>query len=122
MILYRVVGLVINAGIGGVLVSDLSTPVGALLGAGTVLLYHGLALRNDQRLVAATAIDSPAAEPAPSGEGSTVSQEVASSEANPVAVRRRTFALVGPEDEFDAALDAARAVLPPGIEIVDAEG
>ena len=105
-----------------------------LLGAGIVLLYHGLALRSDQRLVAATATDGSVAGTVEvvtgaAGDGSAGSAErlmpapaARSSEAVLVAVRRRSFALVGPEDELDAALLAARAALPPGIEIVDAEG
>lgn len=107
-ILYRLVGLVINAGAGGSIVSELSTPIGALLGAGIVLLYHGLALRADLRLAVATA--------PPGAESIT-----ADSSPSPL-VRRRDLALLGPADQIDAALEAARTALPAGFEFVDAEG
>lgn len=117
VILYRVVGLAIDAGIDGDMVSELSTPIGALVAAVTVLLYHGLAMRSDQRLVAATAQGAPA----PSAATPSPSAAIASSEATMVAVRKRPFNLVGPEDELDAALEVARAALPYGVELLDAE-
>ncbi len=129
VILYRFVGLVIDASVPDSLASELSTPLGVLVAAGVVLVYHGLALRTDQRLVATTVTATPDASPpvtngtgdgpALSAEGSPPSPAAVTSEAVVVAVRRRALALVGPEDELDAALQAARAALPPGIEIVD---
>lgn len=137
VILYRFVGLVIDASVQGYLASELSTPLGVLAAAGVVLAYHGLALRSDQRLVAGTVTDTPDAPDAPgasrvgtvgtgerptsSAGGSPPSPAAGSSEAVVVAVRRRALALVGPEDELDAALASARAALPPGIEIVGTE-
>lgn len=134
VILYRLVGLLINAGIGGGLVSDLASPIGALLGAGIVLLYHGLALRSDQRLVAATAIHTanataavtagPAAAQALDAGGSTPGLSLAgatpSPEATVIAVVRRALTIIGPEDELEAALAAVRAGLPDGVQIIDA--
>jgi hypothetical protein len=93
VILYRLVGVLLDAGIGGNLVSELSTPLGVLLAASAVLAYHGLALRADQKLAKP---DEPVA-------------------TDPV--ERRTFILVGPTVDLDAALAAARAALPAGVEI-----
>lgn len=128
--LYGLVGSVLNAGFGGNLLSELSAPIGALVVAGIVLLYHGLALRSDQRLAAQPVSDMPATEPtvasepaegsAPVAGAVTPSALVASPGAVLVAIRKRAFELVGPEDELEAALLAARAALPPGVEIVDA--
>jgi hypothetical protein len=94
VILYRLVGVLLDAGIGGNLVSELSTPLGTLIAAGAVLAYHGLALRADQKL--AKPDEPPAIDP----------------------VERRAFSLVGPSTDLEAALAAARAALPPGVEIV----
>jgi hypothetical protein len=97
LILYRLVGVLLDAGIGGNLASELSTPLGTLIAAGIVLAYHGLALRADQKL----------AQPR---------------EATPVAVgataERRVLTLVGPPADLDAALAAARAALPASVEIL----
>jgi hypothetical protein len=133
LILYRVVGIVVGAGTGGDLLSELSTPIGALLGAGTVLLYHGLLLRRDQRLTVARVADAPATEPAIDGDlvqapapgaGSATPviavAPAGGGDAVLVSIRRRALTLVGPEDELEAALLAARAVLPEAVEIVDA--
>lgn len=117
VILYRFVGIVVGAGIGGNLVSDLSTPLGTLITAGAVLLYHGLALRGDQRLVAEATPEPAPVQPDASqpdaGQPDAVTTEPA---------QRRAFELVGPaEADLDAALVAARAALPLGIEIVSPE-
>ena len=50
LILYRLTSTVLDAGIGGNPVSELSTPFGVLVAAGVILAYHGLALRADQKL------------------------------------------------------------------------
>ena len=103
VILYRLVGVLLDAGIGGNLASELSTPLGTLIAAGIVLAYHGLALRADQKL----ATPAEAVEPA---EGAPVS--IGS------PVERRALKLVGPPADLDAALAAVRAALPAGVEIV----
>ena len=95
LILYRLVGVLLGAEIGGNVGSELSTPLGALIAAAVVLGYHGLALRADQKLVTP---DEPIATGSP--------------------VERRALTLVGPAADLDAALAAARAALPAGVEIV----
>lgn len=95
LILYRLVGVLLGAEIGGNVGSELSTPLGALIAAAVVLGYHGLALRADQKLV-------------------TPDEPVASG----IPVERRALTLVGPPADLDAALAAARAALPAGVEIV----
>lgn len=111
LILYRLVGVLLDAGIGGNLASELSTPLGALVAAGAVLAYHGLALRADQKLAKpdTAQADATPGEPAPA-EGAQVTTGG--------AVERRAFVLVGPPADLDAALAAARAALPAGVEIV----
>jgi len=71
-------------------------PIGALLAAGGVALYHGLALRRDLALRAAIEPEAPVV--------------------MPVAERsRRSLVLFGPPDgDSDAALGALREALPPG--------
>ena len=116
VILYRFVNIVVGAGQGGSLASELATPLGALIAAGIVLAYHGFALRSDQRLVPAPEIAAPDALPA-----EAVLAEPAA--VDPAAgVQRRSLALRGPEGaDLDGALAAARAALPAGIELVTEE-
>lgn len=77
-----------------------------LVVAGAALAYHGLQLRDDQRLAA----EAPA-EP-------ELVQAAAPADATP-ASRSRALTLVGPTDaDLDAALAAARAALPPGVDFV----
>lgn len=121
VILYRFVSLVLGAEPGGNLVSELSMPLGALIAAAVVLVYHGLQLRSDQRLVAAatgTPIDvAPTAGAGPAAVLADAAPDVAAEGSAPV---RRALALVGPAGaDLDAALGAARAALPPGVELVE---
>ena len=98
-VLYRLFGLLLGAGLGGNTISDLSTPVGALLAAGTVALYHGLALRRDLSLRAAAP---PVAIAEPPSIAATAAESLA-------------LVLHGPsKGELAAAVDALRAALPPG--------
>ena len=114
LILYRIFGTAIGAGLGGNAVSALSTPLGALAASVAVLAYHGLLLRADQ---ARRAVQPGEVEPQiVVGPGSMAEEAVAAQR-----TRRQGFELVGPADaDLDAALAAARAALPPGIEIVEA--
>lgn len=111
LILYRLVGILLDAGIGGNLASELSTPLGALIAAGIVLAYHGLALRADQGL----------AQPREAPEAGAAGVP-APATGQPLAVEgdveRRVLTLVGPPADLDGALAAARAALPAGVEIV----
>jgi hypothetical protein len=94
-VLYRLFGSLLGANIGGGIL-ELSMPLGALVAAGAVALYHGLALRRDLALRAAIEPEAPVV--------------------MPVAERsRRSLVLLGPPDgDSDAALGALREALPPG--------
>jgi hypothetical protein len=94
-VLYRLFGSLLGANIGGGIL-ELSMPLGALVAAGAVALYHGLALRRDMALRAAIEPEAPVV--------------------MPVAERsRRSLVLLGPPDgDSDAALGALREALPPG--------
>jgi hypothetical protein len=88
--------------------SALSTPLGVVLVAATIALYHGLALRRDQSLRAEAA--SAEAEAA----GNVPPTVIA-------APARRTLILNGPPDaDLDAAVAAMRAGLAPGLRLEDA--
>ncbi len=99
LVLYRLFGSLLGANLGGNTVSELSTPVGALVAAAAVALYHGLALRRDLALRAA-------ATPVPTTESPTAAAP---------AVEGRALVLRGPPDgDLEAAVGALRDALPPG--------
>ena len=99
LVLYRLFGSLLGADLGGNATSELSTPIGALVAAAGLALYHGLALRRDLALRAAAA---PAAITEPPAA------------AVPAAVSR-ALVLHGPPDaDLDAAVGALRDTLPPG--------
>ena len=54
-VLYRLFGSLLGADLGGGGLPELSAPIGALVAAGGVALYHGQALRRDLALRAASA-------------------------------------------------------------------
>lgn len=94
-VLYRLFGSLLGADLGGDAISELSMPIGALLAAGGVALYHGLALRHDLALRSAMTAEEPAMP-----ERS-----------------RRALVLSGPLDadvDADAVLARLRQGLPPG--------
>jgi hypothetical protein len=113
LILYRLVGTILGAGIGGNAVSELSTPLGAAVTAALALVYHGLLLRADQarRPIAAQVVKGDlSAEP---GSAAVPAVDHAS--------ERRRLELVGSSGaDLDAALAAARAALPDGVSLEDA--
>ncbi|MGZ8562611.1 MAG: DUF5671 domain-containing protein [Candidatus Limnocylindria bacterium] len=100
LILYRLFGAILGANLGGNPASELSTPIGALVVAGAIGLYHGQALRRDAAL------------------------HRAATEALPEAAAQaagRALVLVGPAGEgLDAAVAALREALPPGYRLDDA--
>lgn len=106
LILYRLVGSILGAGLGGNAVSELSTPIGAVVTAAIALVYHGSLLRADQRR-----------------RPDEMPERVPVAPAVPVAAAtRRSLELVGPVGaDLDAALAAARAALPAGIDLVARE-
>ena len=102
-VLYRLFASILNVDIVENAVSALSAPVGALIVAAAVALYHGMALRRDQALRAET----PSVEPAPE----TVPEVAAA----PV---RRQLVLSGPTSaDLDAAVASLRAALPPELSL-----
>ncbi len=101
LILYRLFGSILGANLGGNPASELSAPIGALVVAGAIGLYHGQALRRD------AAIHRAEVEAAP--------QAAAASAA------ARGLVLRGPAgEELDAAVAGLRAALPPGYRLDDA--
>ena len=130
LILYRIVNTVLGAALGGNAVSELSTPLGALLAAVLVLAYHGLLLRADQRLrPVEVPVEVPAEVPAvttapPAGVSATAAGVPATEAgtASQSSWTRRSLELVGPAGaDLDAAVAAARAALPDGFDIVARE-
>ena len=104
-VLYRLFASILNVDIVENAVSALSAPIGALIVAAAVAIYHGLALRSDQRLRAEAA----PAEP-------TEVEVAGSPEPPPVsaAAIRRKLVLTGPTNaDLDATVAAMRAALPP---------
>lgn len=92
IVLYRLFGSLLGANLSGNSVSELSTPLGALIVAVAVALYHGLALRRDLGLRATAA-------PVP---------------AEPVAAQRRLVLSGPPGSDLDGTLEALRSGLPAG--------
>ena len=122
IVLYRLVGYLLGAGLGGNAVSELSTPLGALVAAGLVVVYHGLQLRSDGRLRPAPI--APVAEaPTPATVNATSVEEVAPEPAAPAAAiaRGRTLVLRGPDGaDLEATLAMLRGTLPEGQTLDDA--
>ncbi|MEW5991587.1 MAG: DUF5671 domain-containing protein [Chloroflexota bacterium] len=112
LILYRLVGTILGAGLGGNAVSELSTPIGAAVIATIVLAYHGGLLRADLRR-------RPDAGPEPVPVGAPGAAGAAVPPLPAAAVTRRSLELVGPAGaDLDAAQAAARAALPAGFDLV----
>jgi hypothetical protein len=95
LVLYRFFGAILGANLGGNTVGELSTPIGVLVVAGIVALYHGQVLRRDLALRAA---------------------EIPPEEATAGAAEaQRHLVLTGPPgSDLGTALADLRACLPPG--------
>ena len=101
IVLYRLVGYLLGAGLGGNAVSELSTPLGALVVAAAVVIYHGLRLRSDGELRPA---DSP-----------VTTDAAAPAEPASEALERIALELRGPSGaDLGATLAMLRGVLPEG--------
>jgi hypothetical protein len=99
LVLYRLFGTLLGVNLTGNPVSELSTPVGALVVAVAVAAYHAVALRRDQALRAET--EAAAEVPAPYAAPSTI-----------------TLRLSGPADlDLDATLTRLRGQLPTGYQL-----
>jgi len=118
LILYRLFGFLLGAGLSGDAVGELSTPAGILVVALVAGLYHGLALRRDlavaqppqpQPGVAEREGAAAVPEPIPAEEA------VWESEGGPVLPPGIPLTLRGPDgSDLEAALKAARDALPEG--------
>jgi hypothetical protein len=95
LVLYRFFGAILGANLGGNTVGELSTPIGVLVVAAVVALYHGQILRRDLALRAA---------------------EIPPEEATAGAAEaQRRLVLTGPPgSDLGKALADLRAGLPPG--------
>jgi hypothetical protein len=96
LVLYRLFGTIFGIQLSGNVVSELSTPIGILIVAGAVAVYHGMVLRRDQEL---------------RGRSVTPAMpEVGTDAPAPVILR-----LLGPQGgDAEAALVALRERLPAG--------
>jgi hypothetical protein len=97
VVLYRIFSGLLDVA-SSQIVSDLSGPLGSLLVAGAIAIYHGIALRRDMALRAAAEPTQPPAQAEP---------EI-----------RRGVVLTGPAgSDLDAALQTLRAQLPAGFRL-----
>ena len=108
-VLYRLFASILGVAIVENAMSALSAPIGALIVAAAVAVYHGLALRRDQALRAEAASELPA-------EGATAeSAEVPPAQEAPA---RRVLVLSGPANaDLDATVAAIRAALSPELSL-----
>ncbi len=95
LVLYRLFGAILGANLGGDTVGELSIPIGVLVVAGIVALYHGSVLRRDLALRAAE-----------------IPPEEAT--AGPAEAQHRLVLIGPPGSDLSLALADLRADLPPG--------
>jgi hypothetical protein len=125
LILYRLFGFLLGAGLSGDAVGELSTPAGILLVALVAGLYHGLALRRDLALALppkpGTGVAAPEAATAAPEAAATAPEPIPAEEAEweseggPVLPPGIPLTLRGPDgSDLEAALKAARDALPEG--------
>jgi uncharacterized protein DUF5671 len=95
LVLYRLFGAILGANLGGNTVGELSTPIGVLVVAGIVAMYHGQVLRKDLALRPAEV----------QPEGAT---------AGSAAAQRRLVLIGEPGSDLGLALADLRTHLPPG--------
>jgi len=108
-VLYRLFASILNVDIVQNTASALSAPVGALIVAAGVAIYHGLALRHDQAL---------RDDVAPAEPKEPASTEAADDIATAPAPARRLLVLSGPSNnDLDATVAAIRAALPPELSL-----
>jgi hypothetical protein len=105
LVLYRLFGELLGASLSGNAISELSTPIGALLVAAGVAIYHGITLRRDMALRAAAE---------PEGEPSEVPGAAPTHAPAAGEVQRALVLSAPPASNLEAAVEALRAHLPPG--------
>ena len=104
LILYRLFGTILGVTLSGDTVSELSTPIGFLVVAVAVALYHLVAQRRDAALRATQPAEAP-----------YIVETPAVAAAQPVG---RRLILSGPDGaNFEAAISGLRATLPPGYQL-----
>jgi hypothetical protein len=127
-ILYRLFGTILGIHFGDSVVSALSTPVGALVIAASVAIYHGLLLRQDLPIRAAREARPmpPGATPAAGGitAAPEESGDVATSPGGPGLTgdrgAQRTIVVVADTSEaLEAAVEALRRALPDGARLLE---
>ncbi|MGH7417328.1 MAG: DUF5671 domain-containing protein, partial [Candidatus Rokuibacteriota bacterium] len=119
LILYRLFGFLLGAGLSGDAVGELSIPAGILLVALVAGLYHGLALRRDLAVALPAKPEPAVAQPeAVAAVPEPIPAEVEAvweSEGGPVLLPGIPLTLRGPDgSDLEAALKAAREALPEG--------
>jgi hypothetical protein len=108
LILYRVFNSLLGVPIGESIVSELSTPAGALLVSAAIAVYHGALVRADAQLRAGAAPARPVVEPL-----------VPAPQPAPASSRQLVLRAASP-DELEAVLGALRSELPAGVRLDDA--
>jgi Domain of unknown function (DUF5671) len=104
LVLYRLFGTILGVTLSGNTVSELSTPIGFLIVAIAVALYHGVAQRRDAALRATQPAEAPPPLETPSVDVSRPGG--------------RKLILSGPDGaNFEAAISGLRATLPPGYQL-----
>jgi hypothetical protein len=107
-LLYRMFGAILQVEVSGNTASALSAPLGALLLAAAVAMYHGLMVRRDQRLRAAAPSAAPEIDAA------------APPRATSAAPSRRVLVLSGPPGaDLESTVAALRAALAPELLLED---
>ena len=107
-VLYRLFASILGVDIVDNAISALSAPLGALIVAAGVAVYHGLALRRDQALRDERAVEEPMEAEVPPPTGMPAQDGPA----------RRVLVLSGPPDaDLDAAVAAIRSGLAPELSL-----
>jgi hypothetical protein len=104
-LLYRLFGAILQVELSDNTVSAISAPLGALLVAAALAIYHGVAVRRDQAL---------------RGAALAAATEIAPAAAVPTAPARRVLVLSGPPcADLETTVVALRAALAPELQLED---
>jgi hypothetical protein len=132
VILYRVFNLLLGIPLARSVISELSTPAGALLVAGAIAAYHGVLVRRDMRPHAGRTAEGLVAGPegdrlppvgaAPTPEGASASALEPSPQTPPAPLPPASRPLVlraSSPGELDGIVATLRSILPPGARLDD---
>jgi hypothetical protein len=104
-LLYRLFGAILQVQLSDNTVSAISAPLGALLVAAALAIYHGVAVRRDQAL---------------RGAALPAAREIAPAAGVPTAPARRVLVLSGPPGaDLESTVVALRAALAPELQLED---